>query len=94
MEENTGLLAERLDKGAVPGAEGASAPAVNHAAYRFEFSSGLFMSFFIWAADEEFPPSAQILFDDNFPSAFSAEDLAAAGAVALDHLKEMRARIS
>jgi hypothetical protein len=110
MEENRGLLAERLDKGAVPTANGAptanaasaadGAPTANgasttdnaptHAAYRFEFFSGLFMSFFLWAADDEFPPSAQILFDDNFPSAFTAEDLSAAGAVALDHLKEMK----
>lgn len=33
----------------------------------------------VWEADEEFPPSAQILFSDNVSLAFSAEDLAVVG---------------
>jgi hypothetical protein len=45
------------------------------------------MSVLLWAGDEEFPPGAQILFDDNFVFAFTAEDLAALGEVALDRLK-------
>jgi len=56
------------------------------AGYRFEFCSGLYMSFLLWAADDEFPASAQILFDDNFPHAFTAEDCAVAGEVALNHM--------
>jgi len=70
MEEK--LNAEKLDK--------------SDAGYRFEFSSGLYMSFLLWAADDEFPASAQILFDDNFPMAFTAEDMAAAGDIAINHL--------
>ena len=75
MEEKSELKAEKLGK--------------SDAGYRFEFCSGLFMSFLIWAADDEFPSSAQILFDDNFPRAFTAEDIAVAADVAIDHLKEM-----
>jgi hypothetical protein len=44
------------------------------------------MTFLVWAADDEFPASAQILFDDNFPSAFTAEDIAVIPGVAMDHL--------
>jgi hypothetical protein len=45
------------------------------------------MSIIVWPGDEEFPSSAQILFDDNVPAAFSAEDLAIFGEVALGRLK-------
>ncbi|GMO31387.1 MAG: DUF3786 domain-containing protein [Termitinemataceae bacterium] len=57
--------------------------------FRFEFLSGLFMSIIIWEGDDEFPSSAQILFDDNFPAAFSAEDIAVVGDVAIDRLKKL-----
>ena len=73
METTPGLKAEKLAQG--------------DAGYRFEFLSGLYMSFILWAGDDEFPPSAQILFDDNFPAAFTAEDLAVAAGTAIDHLK-------
>ncbi|MDR0314122.1 MAG: DUF3786 domain-containing protein [Treponema sp.] len=70
--ENPGLRALKLDKG--------------DAGYRFEFMSGLYMSFLLWASDDEFPASAQILFDDNFPYAFTAEDIAVVGDVAISRL--------
>jgi hypothetical protein len=60
------------------------------AGYRFEFMSGLCMSLLLWAGDEEFPPSAQILFDDNFAAAFTAEDIAVAGEIVIARLKKMR----
>lgn len=41
----------------------------------------------VWPGEEEFPPAAQILFSDNFPLAFSAEDMAVCGDVVLDALK-------
>jgi hypothetical protein len=75
MEGTPGLRAENLAEG--------------DAGYRFEFSSGFYMSFLVWTADDEFPPSAQILFDNNFPAAFTAEDIAVACGVAVDHLKDM-----
>mgnify|MGYP000594588565 CR=1 FL=1 len=33
----------------------------------------------LWEGDEEFPPSSQILFSDNFPVSFQAEDMAGYG---------------
>ena len=75
MEETPGLSAQKLAK--------------SDAGYRFNFFNDLFMSFLIWAGDDEFPSSAQILFDDNFPWAFTAEDIAVAGDVALNHLKTL-----
>ena len=43
--------------------------------YRFEFISNLSMSFTLWPSDNEFSARAQILFDNNVPAMFSAEDL-------------------
>jgi hypothetical protein len=77
METSPALKVERLDKG----------DAATHAAYRFEFMSGLFMQVYVWAGDDEFPPSAQMLFDDNFPSAFTAEDIAVIADVVIDFFK-------
>jgi hypothetical protein len=73
MEKGEELRAEPLEQG--------------DAGYRFEVISGLFMSLILWEGDEEFPPSAQILFDDNFVFAFTAEDLAVLGEVVLGRLK-------
>ena len=47
--------------------------------WEFEFMPGLSIRFSIWNADEEFPPSAQILFSDNFRFAFDADDMAYIG---------------
>jgi hypothetical protein len=76
MESNPALGAERLQLG--------------DASFRFRFMRGLCMSIVLWAGDEEFPPSAQILFDDNFPAAFSAEDIAVAGEVVIGRLNALR----
>jgi hypothetical protein len=77
VESVPGLRYEALDKG----------DAASHAGYRFEFLNGLFMSLLLWAGDEEFPPSAQMLFDDNFVCAFAAEDLAVVGEVVIRRFK-------
>ena len=58
-------------------------------AYRLEFISGLYVTMILWQEDDEFPPSAQILFDDNCVFAFTAEDLAVAGEVLVDRLKKL-----
>jgi hypothetical protein len=76
MEETKGLRAEPLKQG--------------DAGYRFEFITGLYLSFLLWAGDEEFSPSAQILFDDNFEFAFTAEDIAVVGEVVISRLKGLR----
>lgn len=43
--------------------------------YEVEFLPGLLMQIIVWEGDDEFPPNSQILFSDNFPAAFAAEDL-------------------
>jgi hypothetical protein len=55
--------------------------------YRFEFINGLYLTFILWQGDEEFPPAAQMLFDDNFPFAFTAEDTAVVGEIVIGRLK-------
>jgi hypothetical protein len=76
VESVPGLSFEALDRG--------------DAGYRFEFLNGLYMSLLVWAGDEDFPPSAQMLFDDNFVFAFAAEDLAVAGEVVIRRFKEAK----
>ncbi|MCL1802744.1 MAG: DUF3786 domain-containing protein [Eubacteriaceae bacterium] len=57
------------------------------ASYRFAFLDGLYIVFIMWQGDDEFPPSAQILFEDNIPAAFTAEDCAAVGDISISRLK-------
>ena len=61
------------------------------AAFDVEVVDGYTVRLQLWAGDEEIPPSAQILFTDNFPNAFTAEDMAVVGDIVLD---EMKAAIS
>jgi hypothetical protein len=93
LESLPGLRWEALDKGEAESHAGNRAishmgnRAISHTGYRFEFLNGLFMDLLIWAGDEEFPPSAQMLFGDNFVFAFAAEDLAVVGEVAIRRIK-------
>lgn len=41
----------------------------------------------VWEGDDEFPPNAQILFSDNFPQSFSAEDRCVVGDIVISDLK-------
>ena len=50
---------------------------------------GLSIRFSVWNADEDFPPSAQILFSDNFHYAFDAEDMAYVGDVFIKLLSQI-----
>lgn len=59
------------------------------AGYEIELFEGFFIRFQIWGGDEEFPPSSQILFSDNFPAAFHAEDLVVACDVIIGTMKNM-----
>lgn len=56
-------------------------------AFDIPFLDGLIVRLIVWEGDEEFPPSAQFLFSDNFPSAFKAEDIAVTGDIILDAMK-------
>jgi len=60
------------------------------ASYEFDFIGGVMVRLTVWEADEEFPPSSQILFSDNAPLAFTAEDLAVVGDIVLGALKAAR----
>jgi hypothetical protein len=73
IEENPQLRAEPLELG--------------DASWRLEFLNGLYITLILWGPDDEFPPSAQILFDDNFIFAFTAEDLAAVGDILIERLQ-------
>jgi hypothetical protein len=75
IEENPQLNATRLDLG--------------DASYHLEFINGLYITIILWEGDDEFPPSAQILFDDNFVFAFTAEDLAVGCEIMIDRLCEV-----
>ena len=55
--------------------------------YDLPFLDGLTVRLILWEGDEEFRPTAQILFSDNFSAAFSAEDIAVVGDVLLNAMK-------
>jgi len=57
------------------------------AGYEIEVFEGYFIRFQLWGGDEEFPPSSQILFSDNFAAAFHAEDLVVACDVIIGAMK-------
>lgn len=57
-------------------------------AYQYEIFPGYFVQFLLWAGDDEFPPSSQILFSDNFPAAFHAEDLVVVCDIVIGTLKK------
>ena len=56
-------------------------------AFELEFMEGFFIRLILWEGDDEFPPSSQILFSDNFPISFQAEDMAVMGDVIIGSLK-------
>lgn len=62
---------------------------VNHGdvAYQVEIFPDYKVQMILWEGDEEFPPSSQILFSDNFPVSFQAEDMAVMGDVIIGSLK-------
>ena len=66
---------------------GAEKISMGDASYEFEFINGLHVRFILWEGDDEFPPSSQILFEDNFPYAYQAEDLAVVGDLSISTLK-------
>ena len=69
---------------------GAKPLKVGNAGFELEFLKGLQVQLILWEGDDEFPPSAQILFSDNFPVAFTqGEDMAVVGDVVNDMLKAL-----
>jgi hypothetical protein len=60
--------------------------------YKVEFLPNIYVYVILWHGDEEFSASAQILFSENIPYYFSAEDLAFVGDVLNDKLVELAFR--
>ena len=62
---------------------------VSHGDAGFEFVliGNYKMRIFVWAGDEEFPPSAQILYSDNFAEGFTVEDRAVAADILIGAIK-------
>lgn len=57
------------------------------AGFRFTLVGGYQMQILVWEGDEEFPPSAQVLYSDNFAEGFAAEDRVVAGDILISTLK-------
>ena len=57
------------------------------AGYLFSFIGGYEMQILVWAGDEEFPPSAQVLYSDNFAEGFAPEDRVVAGDILISVIK-------
>ena len=70
-------------------AEKMGATAVNHgdAGYLFNLIGNFDMQILVWAGDEEFPPSAQVLYSDNFEEGFAPEDRVVAGDILISAIK-------
>ena len=47
------------------------------------------IQFLFWEGDDEFPPSAQILYSDNFQFGFHAEDMVVAGDLSITTVKNL-----
>ncbi len=71
---------------------GSTLPSRADAAWELTILGSAKMRMLLYAPDEEFPPSAQFLFSANCADAFSAEDLAVAGDLVLNALKELAAK--
>ena len=56
-------------------------------AYQLEIFPDYLVQMILWEGDDEFPPSSQILFSDNFPISFQAEDMAVMVDVIIGSLK-------
>jgi len=57
------------------------------AAYQVEVMPGYEVRMIVWEGDDEFPPNSQMLFSDNFPQAFSAEDRTVTGDLVITEIK-------
>jgi hypothetical protein len=58
--------------------------------YKFDFMNGLPMKILVWEGDDEFPSSAQMLYDETVVFGYTAEDIAVAGDILIGRLKKMR----
>ena len=70
-------------------AEQMGAEPVSHAdaGFRFRLIGNYEMQLLVWEGDDEFPPSAQVLYSDNFAQGFHAEDRVVAGDILISTIK-------
>ena len=66
---------------------GAMALPHGDAGYQFDFIGGYQIQIMVWEGDEEFPPSAQVIYSDNFEDGFGAEDRVVAGDILISTIK-------
>lgn len=57
------------------------------AGYQFTLVGNYHIQLLIWEGDEEFPPSAQVIYSDNFAQGFAAEDRVVAGDLLITAVK-------
>ncbi len=57
------------------------------AGFELELLPGYTMRLLVWAGDDEFPPSSQLLYSDNFAEGFAAEDRVVAGDILISIVK-------
>lgn len=57
------------------------------AGFRFRLIGEYEMQILVWEGDDEFPPSAQVLYSDNFVDGFHAEDRVVAGDILISAIK-------
>lgn len=72
---------------------GAEKTDMGDVSYKVEFMPGNYIYFILWAADDEFDPACQMLFSDNFPLAYSTEDVAYVGDISIGRIKEIAASL-
>ena len=77
-------FAEAMER--IPGVKKLS---MGDVSYEFELINGYHMQFIFWEGDDEFPPSAQILYSDNFQFGFRAEDMVVAGDLSITTVKSL-----
>ena len=57
------------------------------AGFEFPLIGNFKMRFLVWEGDDEFPPSTQVLYSDNFAEGFAAEDRVVAGDILITTIK-------
>ena len=57
------------------------------AGYQFDFIGNYQVQILVWEGDEEFPPSAQVLYSDNFAEGFAPEDRVVVGDILISTIK-------
>ena len=57
------------------------------AGFEFHLIGNYRMQILMWEGDDEFPPSAQIIYSDNFAEGFAAEDRVVAGDILISTIK-------